>query len=186
MNVRRTWIIALAFLAGGVAASQEFPRQWHHEDRELQRKGSDAVHYARLFHVYDAALYVPIGVAPVEVTAGPAPACLVIAYRMSVPAKRLRGAADAVLQRQVDDIRPLAARIARLHAAYRDVEDGDRYTLCYAPGHGTTLELNDELLVTVEGGDFARAYFGIWLAEEPIAPRLRETLLAGEDRLDRA
>ena len=45
--------------------------------------------------------------------------------------------------------------------------------------------LNGELLVSVEGDDFARAYFGIWLGEEPIAPPLREAVLDGEDRLAR-
>ena len=40
--------------------------------------------------------------------------------------------------------------------------------------------------MSIEGDDFAQAYFGIWLGEEPIAPRLREAVLDGEDRLSRA
>jgi hypothetical protein len=186
MMTRGCLLALLLLSAGGVAADQVLPERWLHEDQELQRKASDAVHYARLFHVYDAALYVPAGVATSQVLAGPATSCLVIAYRMGVEAQRLRDAAETVLQRQIDDLEPLAVRIAKLHAAYRDVESGDRYTLCYAPAAGTTLQLNDELLVSVEGADFARAYFGIWLAEEAIAPRLREALLAGQDRLGRA
>ena len=105
---------------------------------------------------------------------------------MDVSAERLREAADTVLRRQQVDLAPLAARVARLHAAYRDVAEGDRFTLCHAPQTGTTLLLNGEALVSIEGDDFAQAYFGIWLGEEPIAPRLREAVLDGEDRLSRA
>ena len=68
-------------------------------------------------------------------------------------------------------------RLAKLNRAYVDVKPGDRYTLTYVPGKGTTLRLNGNPLVTVEGADFATAYFRIWLGEDPISPQLRDLLL---------
>ncbi|MFM8357803.1 MAG: chalcone isomerase family protein, partial [Verrucomicrobiota bacterium] len=65
----------------------------------------------------------------------------------------------------------------RLNRAYRDIRPGDRYTLTYLPGRGTTLRLNDTELVTIEGADFAGAYFRIWLGDDPISPALRDQLL---------
>ncbi|HEY5789958.1 MAG TPA: chalcone isomerase family protein, partial [Gammaproteobacteria bacterium] len=105
--------------------------------------------------------------------------CLSVTYRMGVPARRIRAAAEEVLQRQGVDLAPLRQRLEQLHAAYRDVVDGDSYRLCHAPGGDTELSLNGRLLVRVPGQDFARAYFGIWLADAPISPPLREALLGG-------
>ncbi len=169
-----------------LAANAPLPERWQHAGLELERKASAPVHYARIFHVYDAALYGPAELPASALAEAPVTACLVIEYRMDVSAERLREAAETVLARQQADLAPLASRLARLHAAYRDVAEGDRFALCHAPGPGTTLLLNGEALVTVEGDDFARAYFGIWLGEEPIAPPLREAVLDGEDRLARA
>lgn len=178
--------LAMLLLASPVLADNApLPERWHHAGLELERKASAPVHFARIFHVYDAALYGPVELPARALAETPVTACLVIEYRMDVPATRLREAAETVLRRQQADLAPLASRIARLHAAYRDVVEGDRFALCHAPGSGTTLLLNGEVLVTVEGDDFARAYFGIWLGEESIAPPLREAVLEGEDRLAR-
>ena len=64
-----------------------------------------------------------------------------------------------------------------MHAAYRGVEAGDRYALTYRPGAGTELALNGEPLVSVEGADFAAAYFAIWLGPAPADERLKRDLL---------
>ncbi len=179
------WVVAalLAIALPASAGNAPLPERWRHAGLELERKASAPVHYARIFHVYDAALYGPAELPSRALAETTATACLVIEYRMDVSAARLREAAETVLRRQQADLAPLAARIERLHAAYRDVAEGDRFALCHAPGPGTTLLLNGEELVTVAGDDFARAYFGIWLGEEPIAPPLREAVRAGEDRL---
>ena len=185
MSARLLGLITLLLALPTLAGNAPLPERWRHAGLELERKASAPVHYARIFHVYDAALYGPAELPARALAAVPVTACLVIEYRMDVSAARLREAAETVLRRQQADLTPLAARIARLHAAYRDVVEGDRFALCHAPESGTTLLLNDEVLVTVEGDDFARAYFGIWLGEEPIAPPLREAVLEGEDRLAR-
>jgi len=187
VSVRLPALLALLLLAlPATAAAEPLPERWHHAGFELERRASAPVHYARIFHVYDAALYGPAAMPARALADASVTACLVIEYRMEVSSERLREAAETVLRRQQADLAPLANRIDRLHAAYRDVAEGDRFALCHAPGLGTTLLLNGQELVTVEGDDFARAYFGIWLGEEPIAPPLREAVLDGEDRLGRA
>ena len=60
---------------------------------------------------------------------------------------------------------------------FRDVGAGDRYALTYQPDIGTTLSLNGEPLGTIAGSDFARAYFGIWLGDEPLRKKFRDRLL---------
>lgn len=56
---------------------------------------------------------------------------------------------------------------------------GDRGTLTYLPGRGTELTLNGRPLALIEGADFARAYFDIWLGPDPIDAGLRDALLGG-------
>ena len=107
---------------------------------------------------------------------------LVLEYRVKISADQFRESGTEYLRRNVDEkaLESLQERLQRLNAAYVDVGKGDRYTLAYLPGKGTTLLLNDEPLVTVEGADFARAYFTIWLGEDPVKESFRDALL--EDR----
>jgi hypothetical protein len=144
----------------------------------LAMRGSGTAYYARLFRVYEAALYAPPGSRAADLVAGSAPRCLLIEYRRPVTRDIIVTAADAVLERQAVAIAPLQARLDRLNAAYRDVDAGDRYQLCHAPGADTRLSLNGEELVRIPGDDFAAAYFGIWLRDGAISEELRSALLA--------
>jgi len=109
---------------------------------------------------------------------------LELAYFWSIDGDRFGEAAEKILRRnlEAEDYAALEDRLARLHASYESVEPGDRYALTYVPGRGTALSLNGRTLTTVEGGDFARAYFGIWLGEQPIDEGLRDDLLAPAER----
>jgi hypothetical protein len=72
----------------------------------------------------------------------------------------------------------IAQLTAQLHAKYRTVERGDRSSLTYVPGRGTTFALNQQPQITIPGQAFARHYLDIWLGERPISVALRDQLLA--------
>jgi hypothetical protein len=144
----------------------------------LAMRGSGTTYYARLFPVYDAALYAPAGTEVLELVEGTAPRCLLIEYQRPVARDLIVTAADRVLQRQGVALGPLQNRLERLNAAYRDVDAGDRYQLCHAPGADTRLALNGEELIRIPGDDFAVAYFGIWLRDGAISEELRSALLS--------
>jgi len=78
-------------------------------------------------------------------------------------------------------LKQLRPRIEKLHEAYEPMNPGDRYVLSYDRESGTRLELNGVPKVTIEGADFAAAYFGIWLGDRPISEKLKSRLL-GEGR----
>lgn len=171
-------LLALAVMSHPAVAADGFTPGRDHAGHELVLLGKGTARYAGIFHVYDAALYGAAGSDPARLLASDTPHCLEILYRMDVPASRIRDAAETILARQQEErLGGLRERVDRLHAAYVDVTEDDRYALCYAPGRGTELTLNGRLLVAVPGLDFATAYFGIWLAEEPISAPLREALL---------
>ncbi|MBM9535612.1 chalcone isomerase family protein [Desulfobulbus alkaliphilus] len=136
--------------------------------------------YLRFIKVYVAALYLPASAPGADVLTD-VPKRLEIAYLMSFAKDDFAKGAAPVLERNLTaaELAAVQERIDRLNAAYRDVQAGDRYALTYAPGEGTVLTLNDEPLVTIEGADFAAAYFGVWLGREPLDNKLKRDLLRG-------
>ncbi|OOG24584.1 hypothetical protein B1C78_08555 [Thioalkalivibrio denitrificans] len=147
--------------------------------RTLELKGAGLARYALFIRVYGAGLYGPQGVPAQGLLEQDERKRLEIEYFVDIEASDLARAADTILERQLEPalLQALAPRIDRLHDAYRPVRPGDRYVMEYLPGHGTELRLNGETLVTIEGRDFARAYFGIWLGDRPLSSSLRDALL---------
>ena len=144
----------------------------------LELRGVGLLRYRLLFKAYVAALYLEEET-PAARALEDVPKRLEIEYFWPIAGADFGRAAEEMLRRQLGDagLEPLRERLEGLHAAYRDVRPGDRYALSYAPGAGTTLSLNGEPLATVPGADFAAAYFGLWLADEPLDEALREELL---------
>ena len=169
----------LALLVAGVASASRgvFDGALSLDGSRLTLRGSGTAYYARIFRVYDAALYAPAGAPLSEVVAGHAPRCLLLEYRREVTRDLIVTAATTVLSRQGAALPALQERLDRLHSAYRDVGEGDRYILCHAPGRATRLLLNGQELTRIDGDDFAAVYFGIWLREGAISEELRATLL---------
>ena len=136
------------------------------------------------FTVYAAALYLGEGVAPGR-WAEDVPKRLEIHYFYSIPPSVMIEEGQKALERQVPAARlpPLGPRLDRINAAYVEVRPGDRYALTYLPARGTELSLNGRPVVTIEGADFAAAYFGIWLGHSPASRPLRDALLAPKKSL---
>lgn len=53
----------------------------------------------------------------------------------------------------------------------------DIYEIVYLPETGTSLLINNELIGTIEGVDFKKAVFSIWLGENTALSKLRADLL---------
>ncbi|WP_440995676.1 chalcone isomerase family protein [Arhodomonas sp. SL1] len=184
-----TWLLAtalaLALPAVGAqtvtAKGAEFAERIETEAGPLTLAGTGVAKYRVLFTVYAAALHVPEGTPRESLLAEDTPRSLTIEYFYDIDAADLARAADEVLERQLDDSEraTIADAVDRLHRLYRPVSEGDRYRMTYLPGTGTRLALNGEVLGTVAGAAFARAYFGIWLAEGALSDSLRTALTEG-------
>lgn len=149
--------------------------------RTLTLAGTGVAKYRIVFTVYAAALYVPEGTPPDEVLAADTPRRLEIEYFYEISPEDIIRAANTVLERQIgsDGMAAIEDRLRRFQGWFQAVEDGDRYRMDYVPGEGTTLSFNGEPVGTVEGADFARAYYGIWLhPDDPLSETLRDDLLA--------
>jgi hypothetical protein len=129
-------------------------------------------------HIYDAQLWAPQPLR--QSTWAEQPLALVLLY-----ARKLEGA--RIAQRSLDEMRragPLEeARAERWLAAMRglfpDVSDGERITGQHLPGDAARFWVNGRLAGDVKDVEFARRFFGIWLAPHTSEPGLRQQLLAG-------
>jgi len=131
----------------------------------------------RIVTVYDAALYLP-GDIPGKDVLKDVPKQLELSYHISIKGSKFGESAEPYLEKNVppEELTRLRPRIEQLNRLYRDVKEGDRYALTYAPEKGTTLSLNGNPLGTIEGADFAAAYYTIWLGAKPISDKLRDEL----------
>jgi hypothetical protein len=171
--------IALLFLlALPLAAALDVPASLDEDDVRFSLVGKGTFRWKRIVLAYDACLHGPSGTQSTNLLEG-GPLRLEIHYRREFSAADIVSGGNALLRRNISDdlYRKLESRLEKLNRAYVSVKPGDRYTLTFAPEKGTTLRLNGRPLVTVEGADFAAAYFRIWLGADPISPALRDQLL---------
>lgn len=149
---------------------------------ELHLRGADVLTWAMMFDVYAGAFYLPQGHSGRDWT-DPVPKHLELAYFRNIAGADFAKSSDKLLRQNLppETYQTLETRLQRLYGWFRNVTSGDRYSLSYIPGTGTELRLNGQTLGTIQGGDFANAYFGIWLGENPIKEKFRDRLLGLDD-----
>ncbi len=159
-----------------------FSDSYKAENTPLQLNNVGLLRYRVLIKAYVAALYLGEGIQANAVLTD-VPKRLELHYFWSINGPDFGKAADSLLSDNVpaETLQSLRSRLDRLHALYENVKPGDRYSLTYIPGRGTELALNGVPKVTIEGADFAAAYFAIWLGQKPLDSSLRDQLLAGRD-----
>ncbi len=188
-------LLLWAFTLGGVSTTlasdsveehgARFERVADINGNPLSLAGTGVAKYRIVFTVYAAGLYLPEGTSTANVLSATTPRRLEIEYFHNISAEDIIRAANTKLESQLtaDELAVLQPAIDRFHDLYQAVTKGDRYRMDYQPGIGTTLSFNGQPVGTVAGGDFATAYFGIWLdQDDPLSPKLREALLASIKR----
>ncbi len=58
-----------------------------------------------------------------------------------------------------------------------EINEGDVFDLWYTPNVGLRSYRNGTLVSTIEGHDFKKALFGIWLGDDPVDEDLHDTLI---------
>lgn len=71
----------------------------------------------------------------------------------------------------------LQSRIDRFVGWLPGFKDGGVMTLTYVPGRGTHVAINGKSVGSIEGADFGRALFSIWLGPKPPNGGLKKGLL---------
>ena len=71
----------------------------------------------------------------------------------------------------------IQAQIDRLDSWMGDCADGSSLTFTYEPGKGVAVDVGSTRKGVIEGDDFARSLFSIWLGPKPPTKALRKGLL---------
>lgn len=177
-------IVVLVLLCTTISAQAaeikgvQFPDTLEVGEAELSLSGFDVLKWAMLFDVYVGAFYIPKGHPGTRWTED-IPKVLELSYFRSIKGKDFAVSSDQLLRENLskEDMKGIEVRLNTLYGLFKDVQPGDRYRLSYRPGKGTELLLNASSLGTIPGHDFAVAYFGIWLGENPINKNFRDRLL---------
>ena len=74
----------------------------------------------------------------------------------------------------------IESRIITLNSWMSDIDDGEEMVFTYVPAVGLEVEVDGVVMGTLEGADFASAFFSIWLGDEPPNGGLKEGLLGGQ------
>ena len=76
----------------------------------------------------------------------------------------------------------LQERLDKFVAAIVDLKEGEKLSITYMPGKGTSIGNADgSEKISVEGKDFADALFSVWLGKEPVSEGLKNGMLGIED-----
>ena len=147
----------------------------------LNEAGNYRFVYRMFFKLYDARFYTDATQTTItdELLNGKNALLLEFDYLRKIKESIILESSEKILANNMSpaELASIRDRVDQINAAYRTVDKGDRSALSYHPGKGTTLWINDAPITTIEGKDFARLYFRIWLGEYPISGPMRDTLL---------
>lgn len=132
-------------------------------------------------NVYVAALYVASASADANtiLTANTSKK-LVLHFVRSVDAGELQKAWEEGFESNTKEQVPaLKERIGKLKGWMADMKNGQQLTFTHKPGAGIEVDVNGAVKGTIEGDDFAKAFFSIWLGAHPPNPGLKAGLLGG-------
>lgn len=91
---------------------------------------------------------------------------------------------EAIANRTVEEMKNLGIADAQatswgkeLTSIFPNVDPGQTITAIYIPKQGTSFFYESKKLAQIQGADFAKAFFGIWLDSKTSVPKLRADLL---------
>jgi hypothetical protein len=147
------------------------------QDTNLVLNGTGLLRYFFL-KIYVAGLYLGEGVTPDRFFED-VPKRLELGYLRAFSRKQIVEAGEDALKENVEPavLERIRPQIDQMNALYEDIKEGDRYALTYMPGVGTELALNGARKGVVEGAEFGREYYKIWLGDSRITRDLKAALL---------
>ena len=166
----RLWKLALPlyFLSMGIGVTAE-PVYISSELNQANLQGSGTLTFFG-FHIYDAALYRGSKISSADFA-------LDLRYQ-----KSLSGA--AIANRTTEEMKKIGVPGVQADAWGKElagfmpnVEPGQNLTAVYNVKQGTTFMYDGKRIAQIQGADFAKAFFGIWLDQKTSIPKLREQLL---------
>ena len=130
------------------------------------------------FRVVTAELYIGDGFKSEDVLSD-VPKRLEVNYHVNIPKQELdRATIKGIRQNYSEEqLKMLMPQIDQINSYYPDVKSGDQIAVTYIPGLGSQIEFNGAIKGVVPGSDFAKAFFSIWVGENPVDKQAKLKLL---------
>jgi len=158
----------------------EFEDKIKVDDTELVLYAVGLLKWKYLIKVYQVALYKPKRIPIRQVLGVNVPKRLEYYFFIDMKASDFQDTGLELMTRNVgrEKAQGLLKELEALNECYRDVEEGQRYSLTYLPGKGLEMALDGKVLGQVEGDEFAVSYLSIWLGPDPVSKDLQEGMFA--------
>lgn len=132
-------------------------------------------------NVYVAALYVAQASTDANAILGaPSAKQLILHFVRGVGRSDLTKAWDEGFEANAKEQLPaLKERVEKFKSMMTDMKSGERMSFTFKPGSGVLVDVGGAAKGTVEGDDFAKALFSIWLSAHPPNASLKVGLLGG-------
>ncbi len=183
MTIRKNTALVLFLLIFGLHTAQaakvetEFPKQYTDEKITMSLQGT-GVKKVFMIRAFQAAFYLGEGV-PVQEALGDYPKRLDVEYYIRIPGSALNQYTINNMKRNIklEEFKKLSREIKLMGQYFVDLRLGDRYALTYVPSAGTKFAYNGKIVGTIEGADFAKALFAVWIGPKPFDPGLKDKIL---------
>ena len=167
--------LAPVLLGAPAVADAPVPQTMTIGGRELVLNGY-GTRTSYTYDLYTVALYLPQPMTSAERIDDPS-----IAKAFRVEAVYEGSMPDEVPEAWRSELLPPLSQqqVATLKDAFDTLESSDIVGVTFVPGSGTTVQLNDEVVLYDPGHDLMAAAIDLWLGPDPVSADIRSQLLAG-------
>jgi len=104
-------------------------------------------------------------------------------YHVNIPKQELDRATIKGIKQNFsqEELAALMPQINQINSYYPDVKSGDQVAITYVPGLGSQVQLNGQVKGVVPSEEFAKAFFSIWVGENPVDKQAKLRLLGRKD-----
>lgn len=150
------------------------------EDQSLVLNGA-GIREKMWIDLYVGALYLPkksSNAAEIINSADPAAIKLTIISGMITSEKMIHAVNEGFENSTNKNTAPIKAKIAQFKSFFKDeIKKGDVFDIVNVPGKGVVVSKNGKEKGAIEGMDFKKALFGIWLSNKPADKDLKTAML---------
>ena len=175
-------IISIGFFSVSTTSASEAPEiiEFEGSSLVLNGQGTRVVFFMK---VYEGSLYLETKSSNAdEIVKSNSPMAIrldVISEMVTAEAMKM-ALSDGLDKSTNSNTGPISNEIDQLAASFNsDVSSGDFYEFIYIKDIGTHVLKNNELVTLISGLDFKKAFFGIFLSNNPIQKNLKKAMLGG-------
>ena len=176
-------LVLILFSAGSLTsthAANELPESMEYQDTKLILNGQ-GTRVIMFMKIYESGLYLNSANSNAEEVINDNSA---MGIRLDVVSSILtadsmkKAINEGFVKSTKDNTEPITDQISQFMATlHQAIEVGNVYEFIYLPESGVDVLRNSELLDTIAGLEFKKAFFGIWLSDNPVQKSLKKAML---------